>query len=119
MPSQPVPEPTDSDVRRVVLRDFGAEQVDVALSIVEEFGKQDWNEPSPRVRLAILKIAKGDIDRLREATQMAISDYRDVLSAAEYPRYMREVGFSNLSSRMAQAIIDADWKQYCEWLDQD
>ena len=44
---------TDEDVKRIALRDFGESQLALVLSILEEFGKQSWNRPDPRVRLAI------------------------------------------------------------------
>jgi hypothetical protein len=119
MTDQPVPHVTDDDVKRVAVRDFGTTQADLALSIVEEFGKQDWNRPSPRVWLAILKLANGDLDRLREITATAIPDYRDVLALAEYPRYSREIGFLDDPESTKQAAIDDDWKQYCRWLGRD
>ncbi len=116
MADQPVPSVTDEDVKRIALRDFGEAQLSLAVSILDEFGKQDWNPPSTRVRLAILKLAKGDLDRLLDETQVAINDYRDVISAAEYPRYSREVSFREVVKEVEQAIIEDDWKQYCEWL---
>jgi hypothetical protein len=116
MADQPVPEVTDEDVKRIALRDFGDAQVALALSILEEFGKQDWNRPDPRVRLAILKLANGDLDRLLDETKTAIEDYRDVLAAAEYPRYVREIGFGDVPETMKQVVIDDDWRQYQEWL---
>lgn len=116
MAEQPIPDVTDEDVKRIALRDFGDAQAALALSILEEFGKQDWNRPDPRVRLAILKLANGDLDRLLNETQTAIQDYRDVLSGAEYPRYMREIGFGDVPETVQQAVIDDDWRQYHEWL---
>ncbi len=117
MVQQPVPKVSDEDVRRIALRDFGEGNVALALSIVEEFGKQSWNKPSPRVRLAILKLADGDLDQLLDATQTAIEDYRDVLAWAEYPRYSREIGFGDVPDSVKQGVIDDDWRQYHEWFE--
>jgi hypothetical protein len=117
MASQPIPKVTDEDVKRIALRDFGEAQVALALSILEEFGKQDRNPPSPRVRLAILKLADGNLDSLLDETQNAIVDYRDVLAGAEYPRYCREIGFRDVPESVQQAVIDDDWKQYHEWFE--
>ncbi len=117
MADQPIPKVTDEDVKRIALRDFGDAEVALALSILEEFGKQDRNCPSPRVRVAILKLANGDLDRLLNETKNAIEDYRDVLSEAEYPRYSREVGFNDAPEAVEQAVIDDDWRQYREWLE--
>jgi len=117
MAKQPVPKVREEDVRRIALRDFGEEQLALALSILDEFAKQSPGEPSARVRLAILKLANGDLDRLTDATKTAIEDYRDVLAAAEYPRYCREVGFADTPESAEQAVIDDDWRQYREWLE--
>lgn len=116
MTVQPIPDVTYEDVTRIALRDFGVTQAGLALSILEEFGKQDWNRPDPRVRLAILKLAKGDLDCLLNETENAIQDYRDVLPAAEYPGYTSEIGFGDVPESVQQAVIDEDWRQYHEWL---
>ncbi len=117
MVQQPVPRVTEEDVRRIALRDFGEGDVSLALSMVEEFGKQSWNKPSPRVHLAILKLADGDLDRLLDATKAAIEDYRDVLAAAEYPRYSREIAFHDVPECVKQPAIDDDWREYREWFE--
>ncbi len=119
MANQPVPTVTDEDVTRIALRDFGAAELPLVMSILEEFGKQDWNEPSARVRLAILKLAYGDLDRLLVVTEVAIHDYRDVLSEAEYPRYSREVGFTNVSEELIRNIVEDDWRQYQDWFERE
>ena len=116
MSHQPIPEVTDDDVQRVALRDFGKEHVSLAISILEEYGRQDPNQPKARVRLAILKLADGHLDRLLDLTQVAITDFRDVLALAEYPRYYREVWGGNATEEGKRAIVEDDWRQYHEWL---
>ena len=119
MTRQPVPVVTDEDVKRIAVRDFGEGQLSLVMSILEEYGKQEWNSPSPRVQLAILKLANGNLDRLLDETQSAIVDYRDVLGAAEYPGSMR-IGILNLLKKGAEerkhSVFDEDWRQYCKWL---
>ena len=119
MCEQPVPKITDKDVKRIALRDFGEDQLFKVLSILSKFGKQDWNEPNPRIQLAILKLASGDIIKLADATKAAIEDFRDILSEAEYPRYSREIGFKEVAQDFKRAVIDDDWKQYREWLEKE
>ena len=119
MNEQPVPNITDKDVKRIAFRDFGVVQVFKVLSILSEYGKQDWNEPSPRVQLAILKLANGDIIKLSEQTKTAIEDFRDVLAEAEYPRYSKEIGFDDVEEDYKNSVINDDWLQYSEWLDED
>ncbi|MGB5750192.1 MAG: hypothetical protein WBM69_24675 [Desulfobacterales bacterium] len=119
MCEQPVPKITDKDVKRIALRDFGEDRLFKVLSILSKFGKQDWNEPNPRIQLAILKLASGDIIKLADATKAAIEDFRDILSEAEYPRYSREIGFKEVAQDFKRAVIDDDWKQYREWLEKE
>jgi len=38
---------------------------------------------------------------------------------AEYPRYTAEIGFEKVSKKNVRAIIDDDWRQYREWLEND
>jgi hypothetical protein len=83
MCKQPVPQITDKDVKRIALRDFGESQLLQVISILDEFGKQEWNSPGARVRLAILKLANGDLDKLMDHTKVAIEDFRDALSAIQ------------------------------------
>ena len=50
---------------------------------------------------------------LREIEQ-ANSDYRDVLLPAEYPDYPWDA--AKLPKAAQERIIQADWKQYDDWL---
>jgi hypothetical protein len=60
---------------------FGASDERAA---VEALSAYDGRE-SERVHLAALKLAQGDLERLRHNVQVARTDYRDVLYWAEYP----------------------------------
>ena len=118
MAGQPVPNVTDDDVQRITLRDFGSSDTAIALSILQDLSRQQENgRPSPRVCLAALKLADGDVGELRHYTKIAIEDYRDVIALAEYPRYFREVVNANVAEPVQYAIIDDDWNQYREWLE--
>lgn len=120
MMKQPVPTVTEDDVKRIVLRDFGVERVSRALAILDEYGKQEWNRPgSPRVRLAILKLANGDLDLLATHSATAIEDFRDVIAWAEYPRWSKEIGFNGSDRKTERQVIENEWTQYCEWLKQN
>ena len=70
-----------------------------------------------RVVLACLKIAEGDLDRLRTNLADASGYYRELLSEAEYPlatkRWFR---IESLSEDEVRAIYEKDWRQYSEWL---
>jgi hypothetical protein len=118
MTPQPTPTVTGSDVERIVRRDFPAERVPAVLAMLAEYGKETWHREAYRVRVAVLKLAAGSIERLRNEIEGAKCDYRDVLAAAEYPGYFRRVPASgHLPAGEEERIIDADWKQYQDWFE--
>jgi hypothetical protein len=110
--SQPAPNVSEDDVVRIVRRDFPAafDEVMALIAPVEVREK-------PRVVLGCLKIANGDLDRLRRELHTASGYYREILGEAEYPLYTKKWSrIDRLSDVEVQAIIDQDWKQYAEWL---
>jgi hypothetical protein len=117
MATQPIQRATAADVERVAQRDFPAERVAEVLSILEKY-LGDGSPPAPhRVRLAVLKLAAGNIDNLRREIERARYDYRDVLSQAEYPEHTKRMfEFRPLTPGEEQQIFDADWHQYQTWL---
>jgi hypothetical protein len=72
------PNVTSADVERVVRRDFPADCVPEVLAILREYGTESWQREPHRVRLAV-KLAAGNIERLRFQIETAKGDYRDVL----------------------------------------
>jgi hypothetical protein len=103
------------DVSRIVERDFSPGTRNQVFAILEEFeNSQDGD--ADRVRLAALKLACGDLDRLITHIAAATRDWRDVVAAAEYPAYIQERSPAGLSLEKRQRLIDADWNQYHEWL---
>jgi len=118
--NQPIPEVTEKDVIRIVQRDFPAEQFDIVMSILNEYGTETMQRGVNRVRLAVLKLAGGILQALRREIDAAKSDYRDVLACAEYPEYMQKVLPSGgLAEDKRDKIIRADWKQYQSWLNRE
>jgi len=118
MTKQPTPNVTSADVERVVRRDFPAERFAEVMSMLSEYGADEsWQREADRVRLAALKLAGGSIERLRYEIEGAKRDYRDVLGTGEYPGYgKRARGRKKLPPEEEQRIIDADWKEYQDWL---
>ena len=108
---QPIPKVTEEDVNRVIMRDFGEARLPEVLAVL---AKCSFND-TPRVRLAILKLANGNLETLAEQTTIASQDFRDVVAWAEYPRWSKEIGFEDVDQGVAAEVISDDWKQYCEW----
>ena len=117
MTGQPAATVTPADVERVARRDFPADQVAQVLALLAEYGPEDWHGEPDRVRVACLKLANGDLERLRREVEGAKHDYRDILSPAEYPGYSKRMfHIERLPPGERERIIEADWKQYQDWL---
>jgi hypothetical protein len=82
MVHQPVPKVSPHDVERIVRRDFSEEQFETVMGILNEYATGSV-DGSPRVQLAVLKLADGNLEALRRSINTANRDYRDVLVAAE------------------------------------
>lgn len=110
--SQPVPNIGPNDVARLLTRDFG-ESADDARAIL---GALSGTHPGAvaRVSAAAIRLSGGDLEELRSAVAMGLADWRDVLSAAEYPRYMQLRDDSTPGDRAA--AIEADGAAYRAWL---
>jgi hypothetical protein len=114
---QPTPQVTSNDVERIVCRDFSAGEYDSVMAILNDYGTRDQPGGCARVQLAALKVANGNVSRLRARIELAKRDYRDTVVAAEYPAY-NKLGFrmGKLPPEEQSRIIDSDWRQYEEWL---
>lgn len=125
MLKQPVPEVTSGDVERVMRRDFPEDAHEAAKAILAGYGTESWQCGEERVRLAALKLAAGDLDRLEEEIQRATLDYHHVISAAEYPGYSVAVSSCGIPTddehcehaAHARKVMDEDWLQYRTWLE--
>lgn len=111
---QPVPKVNRIDLERIVRREFSGSDYDAIMTILNEYGRDDWQRESVRVQLAVLKLAQGDLNKVRSYIELAKCDYRDVLAPAEYPGYIETV--SKLSVQEKKKIIEEDWQQYVLWL---
>ena len=101
-------------VQRVFPSDDPAE----VLSILDLYGAEQHEYERERVQLACLKLSEGNKDALLNAVETAKSDYRDVLSAAEYPGFDRIgfVGVDKLDAEGRRKLIYEDLHQYLSWL---
>ena len=110
MNTQPTPIVSDADLARVLAREFEGESRRVAEDLLSRYDSRE----GVRVKLAAIKLSSGDLGSLERFVRVASEDYRDVLAPAEYPQYGALP--PNASSSERARAIDADWKQYQEWL---
>jgi len=108
---QPVARYSPADLPRVVARDFAGQEAVVERILAGYPGGKGTGDGGLRVRMACLKLARGDLGRLERLVTVARGDFRDVLSAAEYPAYMRAG-----SREKHDEAICADWQQLQAWL---
>jgi len=79
---------------------------------LRRYGEASYHRERERVQLAILKLAGRDLDKVRECTDAACIDYRDVLAWAEFPEQI------SLSGGHADAgVLERDRRQYLDWLE--
>jgi hypothetical protein len=116
MISQKVARPSRSDVLRVAARDFPGEQTFEVVRLLGGCAADEDEGIRDRIHAAVLKLAGGNIERLRQLTEIARADFRDVIAPAEYPRYLNAHNPSGLSAPEQQAIFDADWAEYHAWI---
>lgn len=105
-----IPTVSAEDVRRVLAREFAAEDVPLVESVLADCAERE----SHRVHLAVLKLAKGDLNRLDHYARAAREDSRDVLAWAEY-RAACALPSKASDAEMA-AAEEEDWAEYQEWL---
>jgi hypothetical protein len=103
----------EDDVERVLRRDYPASLVDELLALIATVEVRE----KPRIVLACLKIADGDVNRLRRELADASGYYREILGEAEYPLATKRWShIESLPEEEVRAIYEKDWRQYFEWL---
>ena len=114
---QPTPSLTDADVERIAHREFPDDGA-VVLAILAEYGGESWHLEPERVRVAVLKLAAGSAEQVRHWIEQAKSDWRDVLSPAEYPLYTKKwFRMEKLPDEEHNRIVESDRAQYARWLE--
>lgn len=111
---QPRPDDLDRKLRALFPSDAGR---DAARELLNTYGTEAWHREADRVRLAILYLARDDLDEVAAWVEEASVDYRDVLAAAEYPSLMTLAPGIEPASEEYVAALEADAKRYREWVD--
>jgi hypothetical protein len=110
------PDVTEADVERILSRDYPPEVRDT----IREMTRGVTVSEKPRVILACLKNAGGDLQKLRGQLGEANGYYREIIGEAEYPNYMKAWSrIDRLSAEEQERIIEKDKVQYLKWLDPD
>lgn len=115
---QPVPDVSRQDLLRVIRRDYPNGDENLILDALDGYCEASSEGGRARVQLAIIKLAGRHLDKLPSLVELALTDSRDVISAAEYPRYSEAAGASVAKpmTEELKRIIGEDWLQYQSWL---
>jgi hypothetical protein len=116
MKEQPIPEISNSILDVIIERDFGKNSIEVKIKLNRV--KSDTESGKNRISAAILKLANGNINSIDNFIQLANSDFRVLISQAEYPR-CAELEFEDLEKPEIWEIYMEDWKEYTEWLNKE
>jgi hypothetical protein len=109
-----IPNIKDADIQRIVERESPQSKF-VDIETILKVYVSETEQGKNRVYASVLKLSEGNIDLLKKYTDKANTDYRDVISSAEYPNYS-DSGFEDLSENEEEQIIKDDWAQYQHWL---
>jgi hypothetical protein len=114
--SQPVPKVTEADFERLLAREFPNDAA-AARGILEQYGTEKWERDFGllRVRIAVLKLAEGNLESLQRHLATAKQDPRDVVAFAEYPAAFGAWNRPKSTDTEEQQRYDADWNQYAQW----
>jgi hypothetical protein len=120
IPGEPSPERTAEDVERIVRRDFPAEEFADVMAILNEYVPR-YNDKPFAVQLAALKLADGNVPRLRTEIESAKRDYRDVIMPAVCPSYSKIGGILRQdrrgpSERERRKVFESERRQYEDWI---
>lgn len=108
-----VPDVSESDVERIIQRDFLQEEQEEIRGLIRPLEVRE----KPRVVLACLKNSGGDITKMKYYLTEASGYYREHIGEAEYPNYMKKIfRIDKLSEAEVSAIFEKDKNQYLAWL---
>ena len=107
---QPVPSYGVGDLDRIIARDYPENVRAEVAAVLAAYGNESSPVGALRVRMACLKLAGGDLGKLKHFVDDALRDYRDVLAGAEYLSYLHAG-----SAEEREAAIEDDWHELQEW----
>jgi hypothetical protein len=81
MTSVPLSEEVESRIQAMFSGDVARES---ARRMLQEYQTEPWHGEVERVRIGILRICQGSLERMRRLVDVAKRDYRDLLMLAEY-----------------------------------
>ena len=99
-----------------VLYPNAAERSEIEASL-QSYGRDSFHIEIPRVRLAILYLASQEPGRFADYLELARTDYRDLLCAAEYPYSSRRWRLKEKDPDKFSKLEAKEKAEYLDWID--
>lgn len=112
-------------VAKMVQRTFSLDQQPEARRLLEQkcvlfVLTENTPEGLERNRLAVIKLAAGNLDELKKQIEVAKVDWRDVINPAEYPESSKDLSaYYAMDQETREKVERRDRQQYLEWLGED
>lgn len=83
---------------------------------LDAYGTESFHREQSRVRLGILYLVSRGPDRIDSFIELACTDYRDLLCAAEYPHSSRRWGLKEKDPEKYKKLQNKEEKEYLAWV---
>ena len=110
---QPVPKVSNRMLDRLIQRDYQDSHAEVKQKLNKIISAT--HSGKNRISAAILKLSNQDLSQIDHYIEIANTDFRDVISKAEYPS-ASQYGFNDTNRFKMKHIYLADWFGYSKWL---
>jgi hypothetical protein len=84
---------------------------------LDTYGKESFHREQSRVKLGILYLASQEPEKLDSFIDLACTDYRDLLCAAEYPHSSRRWGIREKDPDKYKKLQNKEEKEYLAWVE--
>jgi len=95
----------------------GLREREKAWKTLEPYGTEEFHREGSRVKLAVLKMAGSNLERIDYYTGLACIDYRDILALAEYPEQMQHPPLEKKDPEGHARMVENDRRQYESWIE--
>jgi len=85
-------------------------------SLLGTYGSESWHRERERVVLGILYLASSEPDKLEALVELACTDYRDLLCAAEYPYSSADRSLKDRDPGKHKRLQEKETNEYLAWV---
>jgi hypothetical protein len=86
------------------------------VGILEAYGREEFHREVERVHLGILRLSGTNLEMIEQHTNLACSDFRDLLIAAEYPLTFSKNALKEKDPAKYAKLEQKEREQYDQWL---